>query len=248
MTILDEFNRDAERVLDRLVDGELLPGERRELLAALDDEPGGWRRCALVFLESQTWRRQLSRAAAEPILAQRAGAVSKSRTKKRALWGGGFLALAASLAVAFLLGTRFSASGAGTGAMGIDGRNAAGAYAEQLPKAAPPDAVPPPTPLAHAAEPKTVPNQQAPWQTVTLTRVGGSGKPIELRVDPAGAAGAPPARERSTLFGRVSRAFEREGWQVDRRQGVVPIDLSDGRQLVVPIEEVDFKSPDFVQF
>ena len=41
---------------DRLVDGELSEEERRELLAGLDAEPGGWRRCALAFLESQCWK------------------------------------------------------------------------------------------------------------------------------------------------------------------------------------------------
>ena len=44
---------------DRLVDGELSEPERRELLAGLDSEPGGWRRCALAFLESQCWKQSL---------------------------------------------------------------------------------------------------------------------------------------------------------------------------------------------
>ena len=41
---------------DRLVDGELGEVERRELLVRLESEPGGWRRCALKFLESQCWK------------------------------------------------------------------------------------------------------------------------------------------------------------------------------------------------
>jgi hypothetical protein len=56
-------------VLDRLVDGELGPSQRRELLAALDDEPGAWRRCALAFLEAQSWRRGCRQLAAEPAAA-----------------------------------------------------------------------------------------------------------------------------------------------------------------------------------
>ena len=67
MTILDEFRRDDARVLDRLVDGELSQAERRALLAALDDEPGGWRRCALAFLEAQSWRWQLAKLSTEPL-------------------------------------------------------------------------------------------------------------------------------------------------------------------------------------
>ena len=44
---------------DLLVDGELSDIERRQLLAGLDDEPGGWRRCALAFLEDQAWRQSM---------------------------------------------------------------------------------------------------------------------------------------------------------------------------------------------
>src|SRR5690349_18552203 len=53
--IIQDFADDDSRVLDRLVDGELSELERQELLSALDDEPAGWRRCALAFLEAQTW-------------------------------------------------------------------------------------------------------------------------------------------------------------------------------------------------
>ncbi len=42
--------------LDMLVDGELSEEERREVLLRLDSEPDGWRRCALAFLEAQSWR------------------------------------------------------------------------------------------------------------------------------------------------------------------------------------------------
>ena len=44
---------------DRLVDDELSDTERRQLLASLDDEPGGWRCCALAFLEAQAWRQTM---------------------------------------------------------------------------------------------------------------------------------------------------------------------------------------------
>src|SRR6187551_1659923 len=50
---IDSNNPADEARYDRLVDGELTPEEYRALLATLDDEPGGWRRCALAFLESQ---------------------------------------------------------------------------------------------------------------------------------------------------------------------------------------------------
>ncbi len=47
---------DAEfALLDRLVDGELSEFQRRQLLASMDQRPEGWRRCALAFLEAQSW-------------------------------------------------------------------------------------------------------------------------------------------------------------------------------------------------
>ena len=48
--------------LDRVVDGELNDAEYRELLRSLEQRPGGWRACALAFLEAQAWRRELRAA------------------------------------------------------------------------------------------------------------------------------------------------------------------------------------------
>ena len=47
-------------LFDRLVDGELPERERQQLLASLDDREDGWRRCALAFLEAQSWGKQFS--------------------------------------------------------------------------------------------------------------------------------------------------------------------------------------------
>ena len=45
---------------DRLIDSALSPAEYQALLASLDDEPGGWRRCALAFLEAQALGQDLA--------------------------------------------------------------------------------------------------------------------------------------------------------------------------------------------
>ncbi len=42
--------------IDRLVDGELDPAARRDLLNRLDCSSDGWRLCALAFLEGQEFR------------------------------------------------------------------------------------------------------------------------------------------------------------------------------------------------
>ena len=51
--------------LDLLVDGELPEPERRELLLSLDQVPGGWRSCALAFLEAQCWKQTCGTIARE---------------------------------------------------------------------------------------------------------------------------------------------------------------------------------------
>jgi hypothetical protein len=64
MNQLTQFNDDS--LFDRLVDGELSADERRALLQSLDAAPGGWRRCAIAFLEAQTWGDGLRRVVREP--------------------------------------------------------------------------------------------------------------------------------------------------------------------------------------
>jgi hypothetical protein len=90
------------RLLDRLVDGELPEVERRELLLRLEAEPGGWRRCALAFLEAQCWRDVLTR----PAVAAGPMAQATPLGKRRSFWRPVLLrtAVAASLVVAFALG------------------------------------------------------------------------------------------------------------------------------------------------
>jgi hypothetical protein len=90
--------------LDRLVDGDLGADERRNLVAALATEPDGWQRCALVFLEAQSWRQACRQMVAEP-----SGPPSAARPLVRPLWrrrelrraSAGIAAAAAVLALVF---------------------------------------------------------------------------------------------------------------------------------------------------
>ncbi len=95
-------------LFDRLVDGELKEAERRRLLESLDGQPGGWRSCALAFLEAQSWRKEFHDLAHGITVQNKEGEVralqnpagSKSRLAIAVQW----LALAASLLLAFGLG------------------------------------------------------------------------------------------------------------------------------------------------
>jgi anti-sigma factor RsiW len=107
----DNRNVPDDRLVDRLVDGELPDAERRLLLQRLETEPDGWRRCALAFLESQAWRQSLG------ALAESAGSSSGRATVTPPAAASipvrkspgfrmiaGLSALAACLALAFALG------------------------------------------------------------------------------------------------------------------------------------------------
>jgi hypothetical protein len=110
-------------LLDRLVDGELADGDRRDLLLRLSTEPDGWRRCALAFLEAQSWR-----AALGPVAASMKGSTKLDTSGSRLCAKGRrpalrLAALAAGLAGVFFLGwlvrgstgqTAISVPGAGT--------------------------------------------------------------------------------------------------------------------------------------
>jgi hypothetical protein len=92
------------------VDGDLPPGERHRLLAALADEPGGWQRCALAFLEAQSWRRACRELVAEPGNGSRDPEVSPARPRSRHFFQrrGDLVRLSASIAAgAVVLGVVF---------------------------------------------------------------------------------------------------------------------------------------------
>jgi hypothetical protein len=272
MTISEAFRQDENRVLDRLVDGELSQADRHELLAMFEDEPGAWRRCALAFLEAQNWRWQLGQMAAEPIVAQAAaqarrdGALALLGKNRRAFWGL-CLSLAASLLVAFGLGTRFPTVGRHqltTAPAGSDaGSNPPAALAKSNDNA-PGDtpAVAQPETIAHAAgnhlEPSDGSEENSPWKTVTLAAADDAGNnnadhQIELRVrddlatDESGVEEL-LSRDQSPLPMALVKQLEQEGWRVSRERHLVPVDLADGRRIIVPIEQVDIHQPELAQY
>jgi hypothetical protein len=84
-----------ERLLDRLVDGELDEAARAELLRSLDANPECWRQCALAFLEAQTWGGALNAPRQE---------IRPPRQIRPLRLGGQFAAIAAAVIVAFMTG------------------------------------------------------------------------------------------------------------------------------------------------
>lgn len=98
---------DWERQIDRLVDGELHGREYRDLLTSLDGREDGWKRVALSFLEDRAWQLEFQEVRGEadiPADATQAAVIAeKSAKDSRWAWSHA-LSVAASFAIAFLLG------------------------------------------------------------------------------------------------------------------------------------------------
>ena len=107
--------RKAEELLldditfDRLVDGELSASEYRSVLAALEQQPAAWRKCAEAFLQAQAWQREMKdvRATAETKPAAKPSTEVAPRTSTTNDWLRMLLVAAASFLLAFFAAQQF---------------------------------------------------------------------------------------------------------------------------------------------
>lgn len=224
----DDLQRDDGQWFDLLVDGELDEPRRRELLSRLDDQPGGWRRCALAFLEAQTWRRELGDWVAD---ANVQAPVSTIEARSRS-WGlGSWLVIAASFMAAFGLGLFLRDFGRPgrvqfTGPMAVD------------------DAQRPPVLDANALAQQEYGSQTLPGGGVmTMSfRPGPDGRLQEIQVPFIDAPGASPdwlAEPSAAMPPEVLKELQRSGHRIDQSRQLVPVDLQDGRRVVVPVDRVN---------
>jgi hypothetical protein len=142
------------------------------------------------------------------------------------------LAIAASLLVAFGLGTRFAP-----------------------PQQVAIEQVAPATTsinLAGGSEPEAAPQvaEESPkWETLTLAATDGvdPADQFQLRVlDSSEPEEGWSLDEQSELPANLQSLLEASGLQVERQRRLLPIDLSDGRRMVVPVEEISIRNPDLV--
>jgi len=213
-----------DQVLDLLADGELSESKRRELLIRLDSEPDGWRRCALAFLESQSWRQEFGLLARPPAIRPTEQGASASASRRSRSWGrvGTLLAMAASFLVALWLGTRL--------------RDALQPHDLQ-PRRVETASSPPEKSLPEPEQPSS------PWRSVTLAADGGPGaaqSTIRLpaverdNLDQAWLQDLPQALPADML-----EALKKSGHNVHQQRRLVPFRMDDGRRLVVPVDQVE---------
>jgi hypothetical protein len=105
---------DDQKMWDRLVDGELSPRERVALIEAVERQgEAGWRRCAVAFLEAQSWSIQMTQAIAaldgpQPTVSRAPASCERPRGDDARRSGRAVprtLAMAAGLLLAFVTGT-----------------------------------------------------------------------------------------------------------------------------------------------
>jgi hypothetical protein len=224
-----------ETWIDLLVDGELDDARRRRLLLALEAAPQGWRRCALAFLEAQSMREALAESAFEAAVAagtiRAVGVPEPRRQSWRRLPSA--LALAASVALAFAAGLWWR----GTDAPGVAPDPGASAISEPSPTFAKP---------SQALPPETADAPPGPARLVSLELADGQGQrrhAVQLPVYDAAldsaqwlaqADAAGPAPE-------VLAELERRGHEVRERRQLVPVRLTDGQELIVPVKEIELR-------
>jgi hypothetical protein len=225
----------AEReMLDRLADGELPDAERRELLAKLDRVPGGWRACALGFLEAQCFQDALRGVARESTRPPQTQTVVAS-PRRHGAWARHIqtaLAMAASFLVALGIGWWAGAFWGGPGDA-LPGPEANFASTAGGPGLGVPD---------HPGGPlrQIEPSSQAPTMAVALPGSQDRGDEMNLpvaerdRVDhsllfPDAAAFPADLRE----------ALRRSGYEVRQSRDLLPVPVQGGRHAVLPVDELD---------
>ena len=216
----------SDGLIDRLVDGELDDAARRAVLARLDTEPDGWRRCALAFLEDQAWREAVSVIAdTAAIPAARADGVNApiqpyAAATFRARRAGPRLAPAAiAAAVLLAFGAGWARRAPPRGGTARHGRAPVLAASQSSGVSREPRTNPPGTPSS-AIEPIL---RRLPSRSVIPTSI------VEK-----------PAR-RLPLSQPLRKQLQEQGYRVERHQGLMSMDLENGRTVALPVDEVEVR-------
>jgi hypothetical protein len=217
------------QLLDRLVDGELSESERRSLLDALEQQPRGWRQCALAFLEARSWGESLSDYVRKPA-ADKAGesparsesaatAAQRNESRPGSRFGGrmGWLAMAASFLVTFSLGMLLQRAWRPAAEIG--------------------------QPSPYAVAPAAAPTGGG-LQTVKLAveGTGGGEQTVEVPLVDGSQLGEAWLREQMPAIpSQVRAALERSGHEIQQQRAYWPIELKDGRRALVPVDQIEVR-------
>jgi hypothetical protein len=208
--------------LNRLIDGELSPTEYRAFLATLDDEPGSWRRCALALLESQAFGHELSdlrRSLDRPQTIPATNPVASARPT--GLSPQSLLAIAASFLIAFTLGLYAPQFFLGRSK---DSRLAGNFNMQPMGNES-----------VSANDNTALPRNIGNLQLVVDNEGGSESRQVpvyEVERDPNDllTTTAPP------IGPEVLDVLRRLGYDVQHQEQLLPAELEDGRQMIVPLD------------
>jgi hypothetical protein len=216
MNAQDNAQLDGDSRFDRLVDGALSTADYKSLLASLEDEPGGWRRCALAFLEAQAWGREFAaiRRVEEDgdhgVKSQQPVEL-RSTKRNRSVSAGSLLAAAACAILAFGLGL---------------------ATQSRFLSSPPRDEVPAVPIAAHESAP------QQPEITAMKLLIDGAGDEGVVVPVLTGNPGEESLVETEPAIpDSVLRALRYRGHDIQRQQQFIPVPTGDGRHVIFPVEQ-----------
>jgi hypothetical protein len=210
-----------ETLFDRLADGELTEVERRQLLASLDDRPDGWRRCALAFLEMQSWRGDLGQFIRESVSApaDHKLATPASTNHDPFRQGLAWLAIAASVMLAFTLGLMQNGSEPRVANIAPDSD-------EQLVSVAP------------SAQSKTHAARTDDALTLWVRDNHGHTRPVRVPlVDAAALDQQYGLSFQSAIPNDTRERLQQRGYDMQSKRRYAPLWLENGRPMIVPVED-----------
>ncbi|MGA2259605.1 MAG: hypothetical protein ABSG53_33430 [Thermoguttaceae bacterium] len=243
MSVIDENIHPAnpDHQFDLLVDGELSEADRRELLLHFEQEPDGWRRCALAFLEAQCWKAELGQivppAALEPTRDKPASPPEPNgRRQSWRQYLATLLTMAASFLLALVVGMGLSGNWSG-GSLHSPGSSFVEATVNKIPMANPG--------VTQPSSGRAVPVGQTAddWEMVPLTSDRSSDGQASTFYVPAQRRDALDQNMLEhipdTIPPELQEAFERSGHRVVQQREIVPVQMKDGRRLVVPVDHIE---------
>ncbi len=212
---------EQQRWLDRLIDGELTQDQQRQLILSLETRPDGWRRCAMAFLESQTWRQEFQEIAnncqpISPLVTE--SAVVANRISRPlhplAIAAGLILAFAIGFASQIMLSTNLAHQSI-----------ASGNIAE-----------------TQTAEESQVTKRETLKVTIPSSN-GESEETLELPLieGDENALASLLTENRPVLSEMALKTLKSTGHQVEQHRAYYPVQLDDGRQAVLPMDLVEVK-------
>ena len=236
--------------LDRLIDGELSASEYRSLIASLEDQPEGWRRCALAFLEAQALGHDLS--AARSLAAASLRVTNRSEEvglpaqqpddwSHRAWQGLYFATIAASLAVAFYVGSWTSGLNSG---LNNASTGSSLAKSQPGPGSQPEDRTSSTSIASESSPSEAVARNEVPLRNVQLVVDGPeASQRVNVPVYDENQFDRWDSTNKPALPPQVIEQLRKAGHDVAHDQQWILIDTDDGEQVLVPVDNYRIQPP-----